>query len=282
MSLQNYKDQLAKCLYGITKAAALEQHVCIQCKTTPLFISFEGVKEYEISGLCEACFDSNCADSNDTCAASKETGEELTCQEPDTMTAENYASFGECLPERFSFTAKPVDCTNDSPDMPMMREDNGWDTAYDFDNIKSDRAFADAKILGYTVVLPEPNQLQIDIDNEQARTVYSKNIDRFQAHIASLAGQAQEAPSKSGKPGKSHITLTLNLDRINPEDRILYQLMLGSDPVREFLSYIRWINGDSAPTLFYEKKETLQLPAKPEQHMLETDTSSGTAIFGLE
>lgn len=184
------------------------------------------------------------------------------------MTAENYASFGECLPERFSFTAKPVDCTNDSPDMPMMREDNGWDTAYDFDNIKSDRAFADAKILGYTVVLPEPNQLQIDIDNEQARTVYSKNIDRFQAHIADLQGEAQEAPSKSGKPGKSHITLTLNLDRINPENRILYQLMLGSDPVREFLSYIRWINGDSAPTLFYEKKETLQLPAKPEQHML--------------
>jgi hypothetical protein len=37
-----------------------------------------------------------------------------------------------------------------------------------------------------------------------------------------------------------------------------------------------------------EKKETLQLPAKPEQHMLETDISeaqlgaSGTAIFGLE
>jgi hypothetical protein len=236
MSLQNFKDNLSKTAYGLTKAEALAQGVCFRCKCAPTFYTAAGVAEYPISGLCEPCFD---AVFDAPGIAEEDRDEHIEVHE----------------------TKWGSDDTNHVPDMPLTREGNEWDARYDFDNIKSERAFADAKLLGYKVVVPEPNQLQIDIDNEQARTVYSKNIDRFQAHIADLKCAAQETPSKSGKPGKSHITLTLDVTHINPEQRILFQLMLGSDPVREFLSYVRWVNGDATPTLFFEKPEQLQLEA---------------------
>jgi|SRR5271154_2683860 len=160
------------------------------------------------------------------------------------------------------------DVTNHAPEMPVNNNTGEWDTKYDFDNIKSDRAYADASVLGLEVVLPERNQLQIDIDNEQGYNVYSKNIDRFMAHILQLADVAEVKTSKSGDPHRKHITLTLDTPEINPETRILYQLMLGSDPVREFLSYVRWVNGDPTPTLFFEKPEPKQLPAAPERNLL--------------
>jgi hypothetical protein len=44
-------------LYGMTKAEAFAQNLCISCKNTPTFYSTAGAKEYSISGLCEPCFD---------------------------------------------------------------------------------------------------------------------------------------------------------------------------------------------------------------------------------
>ena len=60
--MQNFKDNLSKDLYGMTKREANEQGICIQCKeeALPKCYSEGGRKEFYISGLCEKCFDEIC------------------------------------------------------------------------------------------------------------------------------------------------------------------------------------------------------------------------------
>ncbi len=55
--MQNFKDELAVSIYGMTAKEAIKQKVCIQCKKSPTFTTGAGVKEYQITGLCEPCFD---------------------------------------------------------------------------------------------------------------------------------------------------------------------------------------------------------------------------------
>ena len=56
-SLQDFKDNFAKDLYGMTTQEAIDKDICIQCKKPPTFHSDAGRKEYQITGLCEPCFD---------------------------------------------------------------------------------------------------------------------------------------------------------------------------------------------------------------------------------
>lgn len=57
MSLQQFKDDLAFSIYGMTKAEAFTKGVCINCRKPPTFSTEAGRKEYFISSLCEPCFD---------------------------------------------------------------------------------------------------------------------------------------------------------------------------------------------------------------------------------
>ena len=68
MTLREIEDNLAKALYGMTKTEAISRRVCVQCKQ-PIerrepyeqkpgsIYSYEGAREYNISGLCEYCWD---------------------------------------------------------------------------------------------------------------------------------------------------------------------------------------------------------------------------------
>ena len=62
-SLQNFKDHMAKELFGQTKDEATEFGTCIRCNefALPNCYSDAGRKEYKISGLCEKCFDKMCS-----------------------------------------------------------------------------------------------------------------------------------------------------------------------------------------------------------------------------
>lgn len=60
MSFDEFKDSLSKDAHGITKAEALKQEICIECKRpNPLerCHTEAGKGEYYISGYCEECFD---------------------------------------------------------------------------------------------------------------------------------------------------------------------------------------------------------------------------------
>ena len=58
-TLDRFKNNLAKQLYGMTKAEAINKGICIDCKelAKPKCHTEAGNKEYLISGLCEECFD---------------------------------------------------------------------------------------------------------------------------------------------------------------------------------------------------------------------------------
>ena len=57
MTLQAFKDALSKAATGLTAAEAQQQGICIDCKQPPTFHTEAGRREYQISGICEPCFD---------------------------------------------------------------------------------------------------------------------------------------------------------------------------------------------------------------------------------
>jgi hypothetical protein len=60
--LQEFKDYVARVVYGQTKTEAQSEGLCISCKKPALerCYSNAGRAEYRISGMCELCFDDIC------------------------------------------------------------------------------------------------------------------------------------------------------------------------------------------------------------------------------
>ena len=52
-----YRDKLGNALFGMTPAQAIEKNICIQCNKPPRFKTEAGKKEYQLTGMCEYCFD---------------------------------------------------------------------------------------------------------------------------------------------------------------------------------------------------------------------------------
>ena len=102
---------------------------------------------------------------------------------------------------------------------------------------------------GFAVVTPKSNQLQIDIDSEQ-------DYERFDEALACWNRNHEnqllmkERLSKSGWP-RRHITIDMPFD-LDHWQRIALQAVFGSDHMRELLSAIRLMRGDTIPTLFVE------------------------------
>ncbi len=115
----------------------------------------------------------------------------------------------------------------------------------------SDDAIAWAAENGLKVVLPNNNQLLIDIDNPYDRSIFEENRDI----IDSVYGieEVVETKSRSGKSGKSHLIVTIKTP-IQPLERITIQAVLGSDRRREAHSIRRLMAGEGNPTLFFEKE----------------------------
>jgi hypothetical protein len=126
----------------------------------------------------------------------------------------------------------------------------------------SQRAVDQALREGLDVVYPQDNELQIDIDNEHSKRLLENQLlilNKFVGPCNYISNA-----SKSGEKWKMHITLVFDRTFTNLE-RIGLQAMLGSDRVRELLSYVKLCNGDPHPTLFLEKK--------PEQKLLTEGTN---------
>lgn len=49
--------QIAMLLYGMTPSEAIDQNICIKCHEPPQFKTKAGEAEYQLSGMCERCFD---------------------------------------------------------------------------------------------------------------------------------------------------------------------------------------------------------------------------------
>lgn len=139
-------------------------------------------------------------------------------------------------------------------------------------NLGSAFAFHDAEVNGHVVVLPAPDELFIDIDNDAAELLFHKHLPKVEQFVGVRTWNF--SPSKSGEPERKHITVTLS-KQVSPLERILLQAVLGSDLRRELLSYCRWSINDPNPTLFFEKGQK-QLPAAPEPQLLSPVMDDGT------
>lgn len=125
------------------------------------------------------------------------------------------------------------------------------------DAVRLEEAIAQAEALGCNVVMPEPNQLFIDIDSNEDYRVFIEH----HAMLTSIGGEGGKIvstkASKSGLP-RCHIVLEFDRELSNVE-RVLLQAVLGSDRKRELLSWIRIRSGATEhPTLFFEPKEPQQ------------------------
>src|SRR5665213_1744744 len=106
---------------------------------------------------------------------------------------------------------------------------------------------------GCMVVIPKANQLFIDIDKEEDKKAFRKHLKTLKKECPGLVLDVKNKPSSS--KGHRHITIELSED-IEDGTRILLQAVLGSDRVRELLSYVRLRSGfRKHPTLFFEKRK---------------------------
>lgn len=110
---------------------------------------------------------------------------------------------------------------------------------------------------GLRVVLPEANQLQVDIDSFEALGVFAANVER----LGDLVESHVRTVSPSRKSGHYHVTVTLKRPVRDPMERILLQLLLGSDVTRELLSWKRATADMADPTIFFERAEDKQSDA---------------------
>lgn len=55
--LRDFLNAGYKAAFGITVQEAHEQGICVNCKEPPTFSTEAGRREYQLSGMCEPCFD---------------------------------------------------------------------------------------------------------------------------------------------------------------------------------------------------------------------------------
>lgn len=122
---------------------------------------------------------------------------------------------------------------------------------YEFDAVAGDEA---AKV-GCYVVYPADNQLQIDIDSDEAFALFEKRMAELYRRtpypMYQLSHDPVITPSKSGLPHR-HVTLTFSMRVFSEWERIGMQLALGSDPTREALNALRLASGIGKPSRFFE------------------------------
>lgn len=119
-----------------------------------------------------------------------------------------------------------------------------------FAGVSSETAYREAADDNLDVILPEPYDLFIDIDDDDAMKRFDKSMGFIIQHFN---GQViKSTPSRSGLP-KRHIIVRLD-SPVTDAERIALQAAMGSDPVREILGIVRVQHKDPHPTLFLEEK----------------------------
>ena len=106
------------------------------------------------------------------------------------------------------------------------------------------------------IVLPNPNELFVDLDSEQAYELFLAQIEVLKQILD--VTEVSTYPSKSGLPCR-HARVTVRIPNtrggtLGAMERLALQTMLGSDRRCEILRYMRHCFNDPNSTLFLEKK----------------------------
>ncbi len=129
------------------------------------------------------------------------------------------------------------------PSEPVSAEPDPWD------------AETVAEQRGCHVVYPDPDQVQLDIDTDEQYQVFLRRKQDWASlerhyDVPKWLGSA----TTTSQNGNKHITVTFdrNLDH---RERVLMQMALGSDPIREQLNYFRILRGEENPSRLFEPNE---------------------------
>jgi hypothetical protein len=102
------------------------------------------------------------------------------------------------------------------------------------------------------IIIPDDNQLQLDIDSDEAYLEARTRLQKLEWDLDFEKGTIgiEEFPSRHGN---THIIVTLPFP-VTPWQRIALQACLGSDPIRELLSCYRIMYDIENPTILFRKK----------------------------
>lgn len=114
------------------------------------------------------------------------------------------------------------------------------------------------KAAGFEVVFPAPNELQLDIDNNDDYAMIFYKMHKFNSMCAPWQVELiEKRPSASGLPHR-HIVLRL-LHKDGPIEatlpviaRIALQMFFGSDSFRELHNFCRYLMECEHPIMFIE------------------------------
>lgn len=110
-----------------------------------------------------------------------------------------------------------------------------------------------AKSQGLVVVVPEPRELFVDIDDEASLAHFEKALDIMNRdRLGKRRWSFVKTPSPSGEPHHFHIVVTMDAPLLDERVRLGLQAILGSDRVREALCWKRMEWGDHPVTCFFE------------------------------
>jgi hypothetical protein len=111
-----------------------------------------------------------------------------------------------------------------------------------------------AKEKGQVVVLPNDNELFLDIDDAESMAMFEScsQMMSVKVHL-----EWSVKPSPSGRPGRFHVTVKMPRP-VTPLERIAIQAFMGSDRKRECLSWCRLQDGEETVTRLFEKPTLIQ------------------------
>jgi hypothetical protein len=110
---------------------------------------------------------------------------------------------------------------------------------------------------GLLVVEPEDYELFIDLDTQEQCDRFALMYHKFEGEMLRRGRNCSVniTPSKSGYPWRKHAVVRVDPPGFTAVERIAWQAILGSDPMRELLSMFRLLDGWVKPTVFFEKEK---------------------------
>jgi hypothetical protein len=102
---------------------------------------------------------------------------------------------------------------------------------------------------GQVMLVPGPREIFLDLDSPEDRRYFKMALDTLQ-----INGEDFQLKSftRSKTPGHFHAVVIAPFD-LTPEQRMMFQMMLGSDRKREIWGWLRYRNGYEVPTALFEE-----------------------------
>lgn len=104
---------------------------------------------------------------------------------------------------------------------------------------------------GLVLKFPADNELFVDIDTDTDFAVFQKQLATLMLHVPVLGF---DTTSSNSGGAHRHVVVRLGRNVVDDVERVLLQAVLGSDRLRELLSFVRIRSGVRvSPTVFFER-----------------------------